>query len=170
VFISSHVTDHKFIEDVHEDSMQFPSQNSRFLCNHPDGPLKASGCPAVSRSFNVEDVRTSKQHRPDARSNFSNFYMKLDFSSRHYLWSFCKTSGRRGNMSERCPAFQNILDFCSNVEMSYSEDRPDVYLLWKDLRYSGRRLQKTVRTRLTSVWTLDSQSSNLSRFRISVSL
>jgi len=46
----------------------------------------------------------------------------------------------------------------------------DVYLLRKDLRYSGRRSQKTVRTRQTSVRMLDSQSLNLSRFRISVSL
>jgi hypothetical protein len=26
MFISSHVTDHKFLEDVHEDSIQFLSQ------------------------------------------------------------------------------------------------------------------------------------------------
>jgi hypothetical protein len=91
--------------------MQFPSQNSQFLCNCPDGPLKASGRPAVSRSFNVEDVRTSEQHRLDARSSFSNFYTELDLSSQHCLGSFCKTSRRRGNTSGRCPAFQNISSF-----------------------------------------------------------
>jgi hypothetical protein len=42
--------------------MQFPSQNSRFLCNRPNGPLKASERPAVSRSFSVEDVWMSEQH------------------------------------------------------------------------------------------------------------
>jgi len=104
------VYDHKFLEDVHEDSMQFPSQNNRFLCNHPDGPLKASGCLVVSRSFSVEDVQMLEQHRSDARSSFSNFYMDLDFS-RHCLGSLYKTSGRRGNTSGRCPAFQNISDF-----------------------------------------------------------
>jgi hypothetical protein len=83
---------------------------SRLLCNRPDRSLKASERPAVSRNFSVEDVRTSGQHRPDARSSFSNFYTKLDFS-RHYLGSFCKTFGRRGNTSGRCPAFQNIQDF-----------------------------------------------------------
>jgi hypothetical protein len=31
VFISSHVIGHKFLEDVHEDSMQFSSQINRFL-------------------------------------------------------------------------------------------------------------------------------------------
>jgi hypothetical protein len=132
--------------------------------------LKGSRRPAVSRSFRVEDVRTSEQHRPEARSSFSNFYTELDFSSRHCLGSFYKTFGRCGNTFERCPAFQNILDFRSNVEKSYSEDRPDLYLLWKDLHYSGRWSQKTVQTRLTSVRMLDSQSSNLSRFRFSVSL
>jgi hypothetical protein len=104
------VTDHKFLEDVHEDSMQFPSQNSRFLYNHLDGHLKASGRPAVSRSFSVEDVLTSEQYRLDARSSFSNFYTELDFSQ-HCLGSLCKTSGRRGNTSGRCPVFQNIPDF-----------------------------------------------------------
>jgi len=90
--------------------MQILRYLNRFLCNHPDGPLKASGRPTVSRSFSVEDVRTSAQHRPDDRSSFSNFYTKLNFS-RHYLGSSCKTSGRRGNLSGRYPAFQNIPGF-----------------------------------------------------------
>jgi len=65
----------------------------------------------------------------------------------------------------------------SRAKKSYSEDlldtrpsRLDVDLLWKELHYSGWQLQKTVRTRLTSVWTLDSQSSNLSIFKFIVSL
>jgi hypothetical protein len=91
--------------------MQFPSQNNQILCNRSDWHLKASGRPTVSRSFSVEDVRTSEQQPSDARSSFSNFYTELDFSSRHCLGSFCKTSGRRGNTSGRCPAFQNILGF-----------------------------------------------------------
>jgi hypothetical protein len=60
---------------------------SWFLCNRPDRPLKASGCPVVFRCFSVEDVRTLGQHRPDARSSFSNFYTKLDFS-RHLFGKF----------------------------------------------------------------------------------
>jgi hypothetical protein len=91
--------------------MQFSSKNNWFLCNSPDGPSKASGRPIVSRSFSVEDVRRSEQHRPDARSSFSNFYTELDFSNRHCLGSFCKPSGRRGNTSGRCLAFQNIPGF-----------------------------------------------------------
>jgi hypothetical protein len=80
VVVSSHVTSHKFIEDVHEDSMQFPSQINWFLCNRPDRPLKASERPTVSRSFGVEDIRRSEQYRPDARSSYSKFYIELDFS------------------------------------------------------------------------------------------
>jgi hypothetical protein len=110
VFISSHVIDHKFLEDVNEDSMQFLSQINRFLCNHPNGPLKASECPTVSRSFSVEDVRTTEQHHPNTRSSYFKFYTELDFT-RHCLGSFYKTSGRHGNTSRRYPAFQNIPDF-----------------------------------------------------------
>jgi hypothetical protein len=65
----------------------------------------------VSRSFSVEDLQTLEQHRPDARSSFSKFYNELDFKSRHYLGSFCKSSGRRGNTSGLCPTFQNIPGF-----------------------------------------------------------
>jgi hypothetical protein len=49
VFKSKHVTDHKLLEDVHEESLQNPSQINRFLCNRLDEPLKAFGRPAVSR-------------------------------------------------------------------------------------------------------------------------
>jgi hypothetical protein len=164
------VTDHKFLEDVHEDSLQIPRQNSRFLYNRLDKPLKASGCPTVSISCNVEYVWMSKQHRSDSRSSFSNFYTELDFNSRHCLGSLYKTSRRHGYTSGRCPAFQNIHVLRLNAERSYSEDRPDVYLLWKEFHYSGRRSQKTVRTRLTSDRTIDSQSSNLYRFRFSLSV
>jgi hypothetical protein len=91
VLVSSYVIGHKILEDVHEDSMHFPSQINRFLCNCPDGPLKASGRPSVSKSFSVEDIQITEQHRLEARSSYSNFYTELDFS-RHYLGSFCKTS------------------------------------------------------------------------------
>jgi hypothetical protein len=93
VFISKHVTDHKFLEDVHEDSLQIPRQKNRFLCNCLDESLKESRCPVVSRSFSVEDVRTLEQHCLDARSSFSNFYMELDFSS-HTVW---EVSARRSD-------------------------------------------------------------------------
>jgi hypothetical protein len=87
VFVSSHVTSHKFLEDVHEDSMLFPSQINRILCNRPDEPLKTSRRLVVSRNFSVKDVQTLGQHRPDARSSFSNFYSELDFN-RHLFRKF----------------------------------------------------------------------------------
>jgi hypothetical protein len=48
VLISKHVTDHKLLEDVQEDSFQIPSQINWFPCNRLDEPLKASGRPALS--------------------------------------------------------------------------------------------------------------------------
>jgi len=60
MFISKHVTDHKLLEDLHEEYLQIPSQINRFLCNRPDTPQCLPDY--------VEDVRTSEQHRPDAWS------------------------------------------------------------------------------------------------------
>jgi hypothetical protein len=64
-----------------------------------------------------------------------------------------------------------------SVKRRYNKDRSDarlsrldVDMLWEELRYSGRRLQKTILTKLTSVWTLHSQSPNLSRIRFSLSI
>jgi hypothetical protein len=78
---------HKVLENVHKDFMQFSNKNSPFLCNRPDKTLKASGRPSVSRSFSVAAVRTTEQHRPDARSSYSEFETELDFSQ-HYLGCF----------------------------------------------------------------------------------
>jgi hypothetical protein len=47
------------------------------------------------------------------------------------LGSLCKPSGRRGNMSGRCPVVQNIPEFCSNVEM----------ILAKTVRTLGQAVQ-----------------------------
>jgi len=66
VFISKHLTDHKLLEDVHKDSLQIPIQINRFLCNHLDEPLKASGRLAVSCRLCWR--RTTEQHHLDARS------------------------------------------------------------------------------------------------------
>jgi hypothetical protein len=91
----------------HEDSIQFSSQNSRFLCSRLDEPLKASGRPAVSRSFSIVVVWTTELHRSNDRSSHSKFNTELDFK-RQYLGRFCQTSGRRGNTPGRYPMFQNI--------------------------------------------------------------
>lgn len=124
--------------------MQFSSQINWFLCNHSDGPLKTSRRPAVSRSFSIKDIRTSEQHRPNARSSYSKFYTELDFS-RHSLRSFCKTFKRRGNTSGRYPVFQNILGFLygrgKEWQLKPSECSPscsDVVLLWEESRYSRK--------------------------------
>jgi hypothetical protein len=99
-------------------------------CSRPDAILgKASRAAKVQPSgrafesvwaprsvlqINIEDVRTSEQHRPDARS--SVFNKESVFRSRHCLGSICKPSGRRGNTSGQCPVVQNIAEFRSNAE------------------------------------------------------
>jgi hypothetical protein len=109
--------------------LQKPRQIRRFLCNRPDGPLKASRRPAAVRTprsvlqINIEDVWTSKEHRPDARSisiqpgvcfQKSTLFGKFVQFVRT-MSSLCKTSGRLGNMSGRYPVIQITPEFRLNV-------------------------------------------------------
>jgi hypothetical protein len=87
---------HKFLEDVHEDSIRFLSQNRRFLCNRPNRPLKASGHPIVSRSFRRSSC-------PYDRATPSGRWVKL-FRVRVEIGFHVQTrigkqqpSGRKGN-------------------------------------------------------------------------
>jgi hypothetical protein len=82
--------------------MQFSSQNSRFLCNCLDGPLKASERPTVSRSFSFEEC-------PDGRATPSGCYLGFqeDFctclsvfiitlcSSMELRWNWCRWKARK---------------------------------------------------------------------------
>jgi len=140
---------------------------SRFLCNSPDRPLKASRCPIVFRSLSVEDVQTIGQHRPDARSSFSNFYMELDFSW-HLFGKF---------LQDVRTTWQHVRTLPSVPEYSGFPLRTPKGLIVKTVRTWSyfrkncaileRRSQKTIWTRLSSVRTLHSQSPNLSRIRFS---
>jgi hypothetical protein len=170
VFISSHVPCHKFLEDVHEDS----KSASRFLCNRPDRPLKASGCPAVSRSFSVEDVRISGQHRPDARSSFSNFYSEWDFN-RHLFGKFLQDVRMMWKLVQTISSIPEYSRFPlrarKGVIAKTFQTLGQAIRMWsyfgKNCTILERRLQKTIRTRLSSVRMLHSQSPNLSRIRFS---
>jgi hypothetical protein len=93
---------------------KIPSQLNRFLCNRLDGPLKASGLPAVSRSFSIEDVRTSEQHRPNARSSFSNFYTELDFS-RHLFGKFLQDVRTMWQQVRTLSSILEYFRFCLQV-------------------------------------------------------
>jgi putative heme degradation protein len=45
---SKTITDHKLLQNVHDESLKNLRQNNQFLYNHLDEPLKESGRPAVS--------------------------------------------------------------------------------------------------------------------------
>jgi len=141
---------------------------SRFLCNRPDGPLKESEHPAVSRSFSVEDVRTSGQHRLDARSNFSNFYSKLDFSQ-HLFGKFLQDVRMMWQLVWTISSIPEYSEFPLRVRKGVTAKT--VWMLGQAVQtwsYFGknhaileRRSQKIVQTRLSFVRTLHSQSPNL---------
>jgi hypothetical protein len=96
---SKTITNHKQLKDVHEESLQNPRQKQPVPVQ-PSG--RAFECVQTPRSvlqINIEDVRTLGQ---------SIFNKESIFRNRHYLGSLCEPSGRRGNMSGRCPIVQNI--------------------------------------------------------------
>jgi hypothetical protein len=65
---SKTITDHKLLEDVHEESLQNPRQK-QLVPVQPSG--RAFEGVRMLRSvsqINIEDVRTSEQHRPEAGS------------------------------------------------------------------------------------------------------
>jgi len=170
VFISSHVPCHKFLEDVHEDSMQNFKLASRFLCNHPDGPLKASGRPTVSRSFSVEDVPTLGQHRPNDRSSFSNFYTELDFSW-HLFGKFLQDVRTLPSV----PEYSGFpLQTRKGVIVKTIQTLGQAVRTWtcygKNWAILERWSQKTVRAHLSDRPDATRQSPNLNRIRFSVSL
>jgi hypothetical protein len=139
------------------------------LWRRPDAPqcLEASTLKTSGRHSNT--VRTLGQASPIFTRSWISVDTVWEVSARHPD----DVATRLGTVQH----FKILWTSFSSVERSYSKDRPDaqpsrpdVDMLWKDLCYSGRCSQKTVWMRLTFVRTLDSQSSNLSRFRIFVSL
>jgi len=78
--------------------------------------------PISVQQFYVEDVWTTDQHCPVARS--ISIQQGVGFQKSILLGSLCKLSEWRGNTFGRYPAFQNITVFRLNATRSYSEDRP----------------------------------------------
>jgi hypothetical protein len=135
VFISSHVTGHKFLEDVHEDSMQFPSQINHFLCNRPDGPLKASRCPQFleALALKTSELQSNTVWMLGQASSIST----RSWISVDTVWE----------VFARCPhdmATSPDTTQCSRIswvsftdaERSDSEDSSNMVLLWEESRYS----------------------------------
>jgi len=79
MFKSKLVTDHKHLEDIHEESLRIPRQINQFLCNRPDGPLKASGRPSMSSSFTLKT--SGRQSNTVRMLGQSVFNKELDFKS-----------------------------------------------------------------------------------------
>jgi hypothetical protein len=65
---SKTITDHKLLEDVHEESLQNPRQKQQVPVQPSGRAFEGVRTPCSVSQINIEDVRTSEQHRPDAMS------------------------------------------------------------------------------------------------------
>jgi hypothetical protein len=65
---SKKITDHKLLKDVHEESLQNPRQKQPVPVQPSGRAVEGIRMPRSVLQINIEDVRTSEQHIPDARS------------------------------------------------------------------------------------------------------
>jgi hypothetical protein len=65
---SKTIIDHKLLKDVHEESLQNPRQKQPVPVQPSGRAFEGVRTPRSVLQINIEDVRTSEQHRPDARS------------------------------------------------------------------------------------------------------
>jgi hypothetical protein len=65
---SKTITNHKLLEDVHEESLQNPTQKQPIPVQPSRRAFEGVRTPRSVSQINIEDVRTSEQHYPDARS------------------------------------------------------------------------------------------------------
>lgn len=130
---------HKFLEDVHEDSMQFSSQNNQFLCNCLDGPLKASKFPAILEALALQlsgrpsyTIRTIGQAIPSSTQSCISDDFIWEGSAKHP-----DDMATHPNATQCFRIFQaSFMD----AEKSDSVDRPNAVLFWVEYRYSGKAI------------------------------
>jgi hypothetical protein len=65
---SKTLTDHKLLKDVHEESLQNPRQKQPVPMQPSARAFEGVRTPRSVLQINIEDVRTSEQHHPNARS------------------------------------------------------------------------------------------------------
>jgi hypothetical protein len=65
---SKTITDHKLLKDVHKESLQNPRQKQPVRVQPSGRAFEGVRTPRSVLQINIEDIRTSEQHPPDARS------------------------------------------------------------------------------------------------------
>jgi len=114
------------------------------------------------------------KHRSDARLSFSNFYTELDFI-RHLFGNFLQDIWTTWQHIRTLPSVPEYFGFPLRTRKGLTVKTVrmlgQAVRMWscfgKNHDILERRLQRTVRIRLSSVMTLHSQSPNLSRIKFS---
>jgi hypothetical protein len=124
-------TVHKLLEDTHEMSIAKTKTNQPVPVQPSGRAFEGIWTPRSVLQINIEDIRTSEQHRLDARSIsiqqgvcsqkstlFGKFLQSVRTTRQHVrtMSSLCKPSGRLGNTSGRYPVIQITPEFRLNAE------------------------------------------------------
>jgi hypothetical protein len=136
---SKKITDHKLLKDVHEESLQNPRQKQPVPVQPSGQAFEGVLTPRSVLQINIEDVRTSEQHRPDARSisiqqgvcfQKSTLFEK-SLQAVRTTWQHVRTMSSSSEYS-RVP-FECGKDFSEDRPDARSS-RPDVNLIKIELR------------------------------------
>jgi len=122
----------------------------------------------------LEALASKTSGRQDARSSFSNFYSELGFSQ-HLFGKFLQDVRTTWQLVRMLPSILEYFEFSlqawKGVTAKTVRKLGQAVWTWtyygKNCAILERQSQKTVRTRLSSIRTLYSQSPNLSRIRFS---
>jgi hypothetical protein len=131
---SKTITDHKLFKDVHEESLQNPRQKQPVHVQPSGWAFEGV------QQINIEDVWTSKQHRPDVRSisirQGVGFQKSTLFGkSLQAVWTMWQHVRTMSSISEYSRVlFERRKDFSEDRPDARSS-RPDVNPIKIELRY-----------------------------------
>jgi len=131
---------HKLLKDVHEESLQNPRQKQLVPVQPSERVFEGVRTPRSILQINIKDVRTSEQHRPDARSiniqqgvcfQKSTLFGK-SLQAVRTTWQHIRTMSGSSEYSK--VPFERGRDFSGDRPDARSS-RPDVNLIKIELHY-----------------------------------
>jgi hypothetical protein len=124
VFNSKTITDHKLLKDVHEESLQNPRQKQSVLMQPSGRAFEGVRTPRSVLQINIEDVRTSEQHRPEARS--ISIQQEVGFQKSTLFGKFLQAVRTTWQYVWTISSISKYSKVSFEHRKDFSEDRPSV--------------------------------------------